>query len=899
MVCEFSSSGAAAGAPGWVLRRIALAFLTLAGSLAASPCQAEASRKQVLILGSYHRGYMWSDAVVSEVEDVLRKSGVPVELHFEQMDSKRHATDDIFPLVERLYRDKYAQYHFDVIIACDDNALEFMLARRELFQGAPVVFCGVNNYRDSLIEGQADIAGVAEDFDFAGTMQLALRLHPGTRRVALVTDSAPTGRAIVANAREVYSQFPEIVFDELSALTGDGLRTRLAALPRDTVVFTVHFLRDASGRAYSVSEGVELIESSTDRPIYTCWEQLIGPKTVGGIITDPRLQGAHAARMALRVLAGERPEDIGVMRHCPTRPIFNYAAMDRFGIRPSDLPEGTEIINRPVSYYQEHKRVIWVASGIVGGLIAVVVVLSANIVLRRRAEMRLRAAEREKALILTTVSDLVTYEDTREQLIWANPAALRAMGLPDAASARGRSCHLVMDAEGKPRSDSPISEALRSGQAVEREVTLEDGRAFSISAHPVRGEEGRIIGCVQVARDITGRRRAQRERRRLEAQVQHAQKLESLGVLAGGIAHDFNNLLVGILGNADLALMDLVGRTEVRESIEEVKKAARRASELTNQLLAYSGKGKFVVEPVNLNETVVEMADLLKVSRSPNTTMHLEFDDALPAVRADASQMRQVVMNLITNACDAIGSEEGEIAVRTGVKHCSEEYLEHTYLAEERPAGDYVFLEVSDTGCGMDETTRARLFDPFYTTKFAGRGLGLAAVLGIVRGHEGAIEVESTPARGTCFRVLLPRCDEEPPGAKSQAHLGPEREQYGGIALVVDDEDSVRTVATMMFERLGFEVLQASDGREGVEIFRARSQEIDLVLLDMTMPGLDGKAAFEQMRGIRPDAKVLLSSGFSEQDATSRFAGEGLAGFIQKPFDLDGLSKAVDAARGI
>jgi PAS domain S-box-containing protein len=404
------------------------------------------------------------------------------------------------------------------------------------------------------------------------------------------------------------------------------------------------------------------------------------------------------------------------------------------------------------------------------------------------------------------------------------------------------------------------------------------------------GEPDFIFG---VGIDITEHTRMDEERNRLEAQMRHVQKLESLGVLAGGIAHDFNNLLVAILGNADLAMMDLAKESPAYQSAASIKQAAIRASELTNQMLAYSGKGKFIVEAVDINRMVREMTHLLDVSRAKNAALKYNFTEPLPPVMADASQLRQVVMNLITNASDAIGNQDGIITVNTGVIHADRSYLSEAFLDDNLPEGDYVFLEVSDTGCGMDAETKARIFDPFFSTKFTGRGLGLAALLGIVRGHRGAIKVYSEINRGSTFKVLFPAGEG---AAKTQRQRGMsalEGWQGTGKVLVIDDEEGVRSVSRMILQRYGFDVLTAHDGVEGVQMFKENAPDLVLVLLDMTMPRMSGEEVFSEIRAIRKDIPVILTSGFSEQEATSRFIGRGLAGFIQKPFQVSVLVEKV------
>jgi signal transduction histidine kinase len=378
------------------------------------------------------------------------------------------------------------------------------------------------------------------------------------------------------------------------------------------------------------------------------------------------------------------------------------------------------------------------------------------------------------------------------------------------------------------------------------------------------------------------------EQRRLEQQMLHSQKLESLGVLAGGIAHDFNNLLTGILGNADLALLDLSPVSPARESLTAIGSGARRAAELCRQLLAYSGKGRFQVQPIDLAELVQEMGHLLSISISKKVVLKYHFASHLPAVEADATQMRQVVMNLIVNASEAIGERSGVVSVTTGLGHCDAEDLKGGYCAESIQPGDFVYLEIEDTGRGMDQATLDRIFDPFFTTKFTGRGLGLAAVLGIVRGHHGAIRVRSEPGRGTTFKLLFP-----PSAASISRAAGPTAQaapwRGRGQILVVDDEEPVRTLSRRMLERSGFSVITAADGREALEKFGPVRHNIALVLLDLTMPHLGGEACFHALRQMKADVKVVLSSGYSEQDVVTAFAGKGLAGFIQKPYTTDEL----------
>src|SRR5438046_3082845 len=413
-------------------------------------------------------------------------------------------------------------------------------------------------------------------------------------------------------------------------------------------------------------------------------------------------------------------------------------------------------------------------------------------------------------------------------------------------------------------------------------------------------DDGRAVGVLLCAQDVSERKQAEDARLALERRLLEAQKLESLGVLAGGIAHDFNNLLVSVLGNASLALGELPPHAPACEALRRIERAARRGSELTREMLAYAGKDMIALERVDVNAVVAETSDLLSVSIWSKVAMAYDLAPGLPAIEGDPTQIRQVIMNLVINASEAIGGAEGTITVCTGVVGLGPEALRDTLHPPEAATGPHVCIEVRDTGCGMDVATVAKVFDPFFSTKLTGRGLGLATVLGVVRRHRGALAITSAPGQGTTFRVYLPAAGPaarvEPPAAAAPPAPGEGREER--TVLLVDDEEDVRTVTAHMLERLGCSVLQAGDGREGVDVFRAHARRIDAVIVDLTLPRLSGDRVFREIRSIRPDARVILMSGYNDAKATGGLAEAGLAGFLRKPFSVGDLQKALgDAVR--
>ncbi|MBI3448603.1 MAG: PAS domain-containing protein [Acidobacteria bacterium] len=410
-------------------------------------------------------------------------------------------------------------------------------------------------------------------------------------------------------------------------------------------------------------------------------------------------------------------------------------------------------------------------------------------------------------------------------------------------------------------------------------------------------EGGRAFAVIGTVTDITERKRAEEERRALETQFRHAQKLESLGVLAGGIAHDFNNLLTAILGYASLALADAPSGSTIEPQIRKVLEAAERASDLTNQMLAYSGRGRFVVETAHLDAIVADMAALLNLVVSKKAHLRLDLHPA--AIDGDATQIRQVVMNLITNASDALGERDGIIALRTGSRRFEESELVSPHLPEKLPSAAYAFVEVADDGAGMSETTVQRIFDPFFTTKFTGRGLGLAAVLGIVRGHGGTIQVSTRPQGGTTFRVVLPLAAEAPRALGEEAPSRASARSHRDAVLLADDDEFARSFTLQVLERAGFDVVVATDGAEAIEKFRDRVGEIRAAILDVTMPRMDGWETLEQLRRLRPGLPALMMSGFTESDILDRAPQSAQAPFLHKPYRPADLVERVRSLVGI
>ncbi|WP_029632111.1 ATP-binding response regulator [Zavarzinella formosa] len=503
---------------------------------------------------------------------------------------------------------------------------------------------------------------------------------------------------------------------------------------------------------------------------------------------------------------------------------------------------------------------------------------------KHEVERKLRESELRYKTTVNSISEGIIAVDSQGIVTLLNPVAEQMTGW-NSADARGQPLRKIFDIheeDGEAMPD-PVRETLRTGRpAPVADGTIlrrKDGLEFPIDdlVAPILDDgKQKSSGAVVAFRDIS-------ERLRSEAQLRHVQKLESLGVMSSGIAHDFNNLLTPVMGFAGLLRMELVNNPRALQMVEQIENAAKRASDLTKQLLSYTGRATMTIRSVNLTRLVTEMMVLLNVSISRKSVMKLELEDPLPLTEGDEAQLQQVAMNLIMNASEALPGGTGTIRVKTGLKYLLSPDIAHAFGKSKMPAGEYVFLEVADDGVGMNAETLAKIFDPFFTTKFTGRGLGLSAVLGIVQGHRGVLFVDSEPGKGTTFRVCFPRSHRQPVAAAPLSVNLPPSAAHGQI-LIVDDERSIQHVLKNILERAGYQTLTADDGRQALERFGDRLGGIDAVMVDLLMPLLDGMETSRELRKRRPDLKIILMSGFAPEELSARLGDLIVSAILQKPF---------------
>jgi PAS domain S-box-containing protein len=530
---------------------------------------------------------------------------------------------------------------------------------------------------------------------------------------------------------------------------------------------------------------------------------------------------------------------------------------------------------------------------------------------RKQADQRILDITTYAENIVNTVREPLVVLDWDIRVVSANQSFYRMFGVTPEESTGNLLYDLGNRQWDIPRLHELLEEVLPEKTVVTDfevdHVFPAIGQKFmSLNARQVVSEEGeeRRKLILLAIEDITERKRLEEERLEIQHKLLRAQKLESLAVMAGGIAHDFNNQLASVLGNLELALMDQTLDPKARRKIENAITAAKRSAELSHQMQTYSGNTLRVLVDLDLNKLAHKKEDLLKSSVSKTTTLHFEICKGLAFIRGDVDQIQLIITNLIMNASEGIGDKDGDVTLTTGVMDCDEAYLGSSRLEEKPKPGRFVFLEVTDTGCGMDAETQRRLFDPFFSTKFWGRGLGMAEVIGIIKGHLGAIIVDSEVGKGTTIRVLFPSSvqyrapslqDMDVSAVKdSRSDSGAGRKTI----LVVDDEELVRELCVEWLELLGYDTIAAADGEEGVRIFRERLNEIDMVLLDFVMPRMSGIEAFEELIRIKPDVKVIFSSGYTEDVIRQRFPGPLPASILHKPYDMDILKAELERLLG-
>lgn len=867
-------------------------------------------KSHVLVLHSYHGELPWSRGLMQGLERGFQDSGLPLVMHVEYMDGIRHRQEENFPVMKDYLSQKYARVPLQGVLATDDVALDFLLLYRdEIFPGLPLVFCGPNDFTPERLEFQERITGIAENPDMRGTIGLIRRLHPKASSIAVVSDRNPASLRVIEGLKKIAGELGQPgLFSLLTDASLEALLAELQALPRGTPVVFHAFLRDASGKTYASNlKNLRLLASRSGLPFYTFKKIDIGEGAVGGAVISEERMAEIAAGMVLQILKGLPPQGIPVIYHTPQVYLFDYPKLRDFKIPPEILPAGSILINRPFPLYHEHRTAFYIAGAALLLLLCLLIVLTLKNRRERRhrrnAEQHLRESQdRYRSIIV--VSNTGAWEFNREtNHQWCSPEYFSMIG-HDAAE-------FTMNGGDNLRqvwTDFLHPEDREPALAFFRDYLNRGSEGLYEQHFRMRHKEGHWVWIWSRGKtlcrpdgsltpltlgthiNISDIRDAEARREKLQAQLLQAQKMESVGILAGGVAHDFNNLIQVMRGNLELLAMGATLDTRSMQRLDVVAGAMDRAAKLVQQLLFFSRKAESSRVRMDINDEIRMLSHLLERIIPRMISMELHLCSGISPVCADPVQMEQALLNLANNAADAM-PEGGRLIFETKNVDLDDSFVK---THEGACRGPHVLISVSDTGCGMDAETLSHAFDPFFTTKEVGKGsgLGLASVYGIVKAHGGYLQCYSEPGHGTVFNVYFPVVDEG--GTELKTLPEPSLPGTGSeTLLLVDDEAHIREMGREALENAGYTVLCAGSGEEALTIYGEEVQRIDLILLDLNMPGMGGHRCLRELLKKNPHARVLISSGYSANGQAMEALASGAMGFIGKPWLLKELMEKV------
>lgn len=926
---------------------------------AASPVQAAVSVPRILVLNSYNFGYDWWEEEMAGLRETLAQTYPRVELYIEHLDTKKFNTKKHFPAEASLLAVKYADRHLDVIVAMDNAALEFALQyRRQISPGTPLVFCGINDYEPAMIVGQNALTGVAEYHDFAGTLGLALQLHPATRDVIVIHDYTDTGLAIRRELEKMAQLFPAVTLKFMEEMPLEETVKKLRSLTSGSIVLMLSYTVEKGGRTFGHAEAARLVSSASPVPVYSVYAAQLGNGVVGGRMMKGQIQGRKAAELAVRILGGEFPEKLPVITGNLSHPMFDYRVLKKFGINLSSLPSDSEIINKPASTFAINKRAVWLGGACTLFSTIGMVVLIVNVRKRRSLEKMLltkieqyqesqEELEATEELLRTQVDDYMQsqdelqateemlreqiseYRSTHDQLL-ATEEMLRIQ--LDVAEESSQKFQAVFE-------HSPITVALTTlPEGTFSEINEAFVDMFGYSREEAIGKTTIELGVWLHEADRVGYLKQLKESgfvHNFEAPMRRKGGGE-FTVLFSGV-----KLKIGGKPFVLSAVMDISEQKRLQNQLFQSQKmdvvgqlAGGIAHDFNNMLAGIMAAAELLKARLPNDEknskllgtiigATIRSADLtrelLSFSRKTSTVsspvhIHDTIADVMGLLERTIDKKIQLSSRLTDGSPVIMGDhtqlQNALLNLGVNARDAMPQGGTLTYATDRKTLddtscrvlglslkpGQYLEISVSDTGVGMTKEVKEHIFEPFFTTKVVGKGtgLGLAAVYGTVLCHHGEIAVQSEPDIGSIFKIYLPLAEEYNSPVVGECEVVAGK---GGI-LLVDDEEILREVGRDLLEELGYTVFLAEDGFRALEVYFAHRREISLVILDMIMPKMGGRETFLQMRELEPDVNVLFCSGFNSEGTGDELLKLGARGFVQKPYNRYVLSRAVAEAMG-
>ncbi|MFT5697900.1 MAG: two-component system cell cycle sensor histidine kinase/response regulator CckA [Desulforhopalus sp.] len=863
-----------------------LLFTVILNIFAVAQAHALNEKKNVLFLNSYHNGYHWSDGLLKGVRSVLSESQHKIDLQIEYMDAKKFTYADLSQNLFALYKKKFKDESFDIIVVSDNDALNFVNEhRKDLFPGIPIVFCGINDLKYSDISSD-NITGVVEVFDFTATLEVAKKIHPERKRIIVLIDDSTAGTAIRKQIEKISTQNSTgIEVEYWIQLSLPEAQRRVASLPDDTMLFIAPYYQTTSdGDFYTSEEVSEAIYQHSTVPIYTAWEFMVGYGAVGGRVLSGFEQGKTAGRMALQILNETPADDIPIVNEPGGIYLFDYAVMKKLNIIQELLPPNRKIINEPAAIYAISKDLFWTIMVSLFLLLIALISMVIAMLERRKVEVKIKDQLNFQETLMDTIPQLVSWKDTDGRYLGANRAFTDFFGLKDAEHVEGLCANdFIKDhpyVQWSTSVDLAVIESQKSFRKLRRKVVDQNNNEgwLEVNKVPLKGQGDKVLGVLSTAENIT-------KEQNLERQLLQSQKLEAIGTLAGGISHDFNNILTSIINSTELAIGDIDPDTQTAADLRRVLKAAHRGGQVVQQILSFSRPSKEGFHTTDLAEIIQEVVHLMEASTPANIQViaHIEAGQNF-FVHADPTQMHQAILNLATNAYHALKKRGGDLQIElTRIESWRAETEDGQISTKE-----FIQLTVNDNGPGIPEEIIHKIFDPFFSTKSKaeGTGLGLAVVHGIIQSHQGTIKVESTETKGTTFKILLPA--GKPKRTATLLNHQDSTGREGHILFVEDDLDQLQTTPRLL-EEMGFLVTAIQDPVEALTLASSGTQHFDILISDFDMPTMSGAELAKSL----PDLPVILVSG----RADARFAARDCPNIFQviiKPYHKKDLIQSLN-----
>lgn len=858
-------------------------------------------KKNVLILNSYHQGYKWTDDEVRGIVNGLFPEQDNIKIYIEYMGTKWNFSSDYLKELGVLYKKKFKQTGFNVIISTDDDAFNFLKKYRDVVFGrVPVIFCGLNWVTPEKLRGMESVTGVNETTDISLNIYLMLKIHPEVKKIYVIIDSTTTGISVYNKLKEIMPQYEgKLEIIPLYNYQMKDIISSVSTMKNDSLVLLTIFSMDGSGQFFEYNEYSDLICKNSRVPVYGLWDFYMGHGILGGNLANGYSQGVTAGNIALRVLKGNPVENIPVVMNSPNTYMFDYLQMKRFGVGRDLIPAASIVINEPSSFYSVNKTIFNFIIAVTVASMIFSVILALNIRRRYIAEKSLSESVEQYSTLVNNLNVGVFRSSGVPDggFIQVNPAMMKIFGYDD----RDEFFNIpVRDLYQTPSDrDKFLTELkeLKTVNSIELQMKKRDGSVMSVAVtgSAVFNEDGTLGSVDGILEDIT-------EKKRMDAEIRHAQKMDTIGTLASGLAHDFNNSLGGVIGA--LSIMDHKLRTGVEMSKEKqleyltvMKESGEKGISMVKRLLSLARKNDSEYRPFNLNDIIRRVVELLTGVIDKSVSVEPSYYEDKAIVMGDPVQIEQALLNLSINAGHAMTimrSNHDEWGGSLSIE--INKILPDRYMSRIHPEAvekEFWSISVADTGIGMPEEVMNRIFEPFFTTKGedSGTGLGLAMVHKIINEHLGFIDVYSEPGAGTTFKINLPVYY----GESEYMHpvISPGNLKGSGNVLLVEDEFLIMKIAEEFLKDCGYEVFCAGDGESALEIFKAKYNEISLVVMDMAMPVMSGFVAFSEMRKISPSVRVLIVSGCKQDSRVNEVLSSGGAGFVEKPYTMEELARAV------